>query len=362
MSALSSIITIQSLPTLLAASNPFDFVSQVFCGRYVRDRFNVLNEYSLINWSDTVDPIPKPSDKALSEIMDERALELIKQGSIAAQWSGGVDSSALVLALIRNGISKEDLVICYDHNSIQEYPKLFSWFQEQGWNLKECEDWETTLSNIDTKIITNGWCADQMFGSVFFHGAPQYYSYPIAEFIGKANLRFGNPKPEQAQPFTEIYQKYAKDWFDLNLQTAAELGWFINFTMKWSWVSRFNDLWLLFSKNRKKTKVFYDTLAFQEWSLGNFDQIKEHNIYGEDTRYYKRVLKEYCNSVFNDADFLENKGKQPSWNSGNNETMYAGQRIVIETTTGYHVHNLKKVYSSEKWQEVINQIFTSIRK
>lgn len=362
MSSISKIITIQSLPATLATNTAYDFVCQLFCSRFVRDRFNVLNQYSAIDWVDTVDPLPVASSRPIADIMDERATELIKQGSIAAQWSGGVDSSALVLALIKNGISKEDLVICYDWNSVEEYPKLFAWLQENGWNLKRCGDWYAELSTIDTDLITNGWCADQLFGSVFFHSAPKYYSYPLLDFIGKAKLKFGNPTAEQVPEFAEIYQNYAKNTFDLNLTTAAELGWFINFTMKWCWVNRFNDLWLLMSKNKDKTQVFYNTQEFQNWSYGNYENIKKYNIYGDDPSVYKRPLKEYCNSVFPDEYFLTQKGKQPSWNSKKNNSMYSKRMVCIETTTGYKVHNLEKTASAGEWNESLQQIFTSIKK
>ena len=362
MSALSKVITIQSLPATLATNTAYDFVCQLFCSRFVRDRFNVLNQYSVIDWADTVDPLPEASNKSLSDIMDERAIELISKGSIAVQWSGGVDSSSLVLSLIKNGISKEDLVICYDWNSVEEYPKLFAWFQENGWNLKKCIDWYAELSEIDTDLITNGWCADQLFGSVFFHTAPQYYNYSIVDFIGKANLKFGNPTADQIPEFAEIYQNYAKNTFGLNLTTAAELGWFINFTMKWTWVSRFNDLWLLMTKNKNKTQVFYNTQDFQNWSFGNYENINKYNIYGDDPRYYKKPLKDYCYTVFPDEYFMLNKGKQPSWNSARNHSMYVRKKIAIESTTGFEVHSLENANTPEKWDLALNQIFTSIKK
>lgn len=362
MPSLSEVITIQSLPTILATGSPYDFVAQVFCDRFVRDRFNVLNQYSSINWGSTVDAIPSGSVKSISDIMDERAVELISKGSIAAQWSGGVDSTALLLALIKNGISKEDLVICYDSNSIEEYPKLYNWLKENGWNLKECSNWYKELSTIDTNLITNGWCADQLFGSVFFYSAPEYYSYSIPDFLSKATLTYGKLTEDQITEHTEVYQKYAKNVFNLDLNIAAELGWFINFVMKWSWVSKYNDLWLLTTKNKNKTKVFYDTQDFQNWSLGNFQDIKEHNIYGEDTRFYKKPLKEYCNSIFPDERFLLEKGKQPSWNAKMNSTMYASRKIILETTAGYEVHNLEEAFKNGRQDEAINQIFTSIKK
>lgn len=363
MSSSAKIITIQSLPTKLSTNSAYDFVCQAFCNRFVRDRFNVLNEYSSINWVDTVDTLPVASSTPIADIMDARATELIKKGSIAAQWSGGVDSTALVLSLIKNGISKEDLVICYDTNSVEEYPKLFVWFQENGWNIKKCTDWYKELSTIDTDLITNGWCADQLFGSVYFHNHPECYSYSLEDFMSKGVFKDWNPSEKQIPEFAEIYKKYAKDLLGVELTTAAELGWFINFVMKWTWVSKFNDLWLLESNNKDKTQVFYNTQEFQSWSLGNYEEINKHNIYGDDSTYYKKPLKDYCNSVFPDEYYLLNKSKKPSWNSTMNRSMYKRRFICIETTEGFDVHNLKNaVTSDERWNTALEQIFTSIQK
>lgn len=358
----SKILTIQSLAIQPSIKSAYDYAALVFCSRYVRDRFNVLNQYSEVDWADKVDTVPIASDKPIEDIMDERATELIKQGSIAVQWSGGVDSTALVLSLIKNGISKEDLVICYDWNSVEEYPKLFSWFQENGWNIKRCSDWFAELSVIDTDLITNGWCADQLFGSVFFHRNPQYYDYQIADFMKQTNPNFSPLTDEQIAEFTEIYKKYAQEYFGLQLDTAAQLGWFVNFVMKWTWVSRFNALWLVQTDNKNKTQVFYDTPEFQSWSLGNYESIADHNIYGEDPQYYKRPLKEYCNSIFPDEYFLKNKTKRPSWNSANNHSMYVRRKICLETTEGFVVHNLESITVPTQWDEALQTIFTSIKK
>ena len=97
---------IQSLPCFLDdETSPFGIANILFCGRLVRDRFNVLNQYSKVNWLDTTDSIPEPVETPIADLMDQRANELIAQGSVGVQWSGGVDSTSLLLALIRNGSS-----------------------------------------------------------------------------------------------------------------------------------------------------------------------------------------------------------------------------------------------------------------
>ena len=164
-------------------TTPFGIANALFCGRVVRDRFNVLNQYSSVNWDDSVDPIPSTTTESLSNLMDMRANELIGK-SITVQWSGGVDSTSLLLALIKNGISKEDLIIKYDVNSCDEYPALYSWLKKNKYQMKSVtDDWFGALAKADTDLIVNGWCADQLFGSVFFYKCADLYSgdYPQRE-------------------------------------------------------------------------------------------------------------------------------------------------------------------------------------
>lgn len=323
-----------------SVTSPFGIGCGLFAGRLVRDRFNVLNKYSKINWVDSVDKVPEPVTVPLADLMDRRAQELIAEGSISSQWSGGVDSTALLLALIRNGIKKQDLLIYCDENSVREYPKLYEWLVEEGYSIKKPNRWRKGLSKAPTDLITNGWCADQLFGSIFFHNAPKMYYLPIAEFLKKISILDTPISEDQANQATEVFQKYAKDTFDLDLSIAAQLGWFINFTMKWTWVSTFNELFLAGLSNSHKTKVFYDTPYFQGWSLANYTSICKRNIYGKDALYYKRELKEYCNSVFPDNDFLTKKSKNPSWNAARTNAKPERGRITVKTEKGMEILNL----------------------
>lgn len=355
---------IQSLPCYLDnETSPFGIANILFCGRLVRDRFNVLNQYSKVNWLDTVDPIPEPVETPIADLMDQRANELISKGSIGVQWSGGVDSTSLLLALIRNGIAKEDLEVLYDANSCSEYPKLFTWLSEQGWNMHPVDtSWLQVLGKTDVDVITNGWCADQLFGSVFFYQMPEKYLMSLDEFLNDLKFPGIQPNQEQKKFAIEVYKKYAKDYFGIDLNVAAELGWFINFVIKWSWVKAFNDCYLIRTKNSNKTQVFYNTDYFQSWALNNYHSIKEANIYGKNAAMYKRPLKEYCQTIFKDDDFLQNKSKKPSWNASQNRTMYNKTCIVLKINNGYDVYDAPAKFPYLKAQEFINEIFTRYSK
>lgn len=129
---MSLIDVVQSIPCYYDdETSPYGIACLLFTGRLVRDRFNNLNSFSQFNWIQEKESIPIPNSTPLAELIDRRANELLGQ-SISVQWSGGVDSTTLLLALIKNGISKEDLLVYYDNNSVQEYPKLFHWLQKQA--------------------------------------------------------------------------------------------------------------------------------------------------------------------------------------------------------------------------------------
>ena len=138
---MSKLIVGQSIPMHTEiGTTPFGIACTYFSGKVVRDRFGFLNQFSSYNWTDKTDPIPQAKDHSLTDLMDARACQFLGK-SVAVQWSGGVDSTAILLALIKNGISKEDLVILYDTNSIDEYPKLYKWLEEQKYNLKLVTNW-----------------------------------------------------------------------------------------------------------------------------------------------------------------------------------------------------------------------------
>lgn len=355
---------VQSIPCYMDdEASPLGLANILFCGRLVRDRFNVLNQYSNYNWTDTVDKVVEPSSTPIADLMDQRAVELIKQGSIATQWSGGVDSTSLLLALIKNGISKEDLEILYDANSVQEYPKLYEWLKNQGYNLHLVEkSWYRELKNVDTDLITNGWCADQLFGSIYFHEDPGSYFLDIREFLKGTTFPQVQPTDEQIDKAVAVYKDHAKNTFGLDLKIAAQLGWFINYTCKWTWVSTFNELYLVDTKNALKTKPFFDTEYFQAFAIGNYENISRANMYAADASEYKKPLKQYCNSIFEDEDYLLNKTKNPSWNSSSDRTIRTDFRIVAKTTTGYEKFSAPQGFPPLMYKDALEGIFTRYKK
>ena len=353
----------QSIPMAYETSNtPFGIACTYFAGKVVRDRFGYLNQFSDFNWTDHIDNIPNAVQHSLFDLMDQRANEF-RNKSITVQWSGGVDSTALLLSLIKNGINKEDFVVFYDTNSMEEYPKLYNWLVDQKYNMKQVKNWKKALIKTDTDVITNGWCADQLFGSIFFHQCPGKYFLSLPELMRSTEVLSGALTEEEISFATETFQKYGKKLFNIDINIAGELGWFINFIMKWTWVSTYNELYLVGTKNQFKTEVFYNTPYFQEWSVNNFNNIKEYNIYGKDPFRYKRPLKEYIVDVFKDEEYLVNKTKRPSWNSALSRTKqsFTGT-TVLKTESDYRILALPTISIPNAPGITWNTLFTKFKK
>lgn len=339
-------------------NNPFNVACTLFAGRLVRDRFSSLHQYSTYNWIDAKDPVPEIVTTPIAELIDQRAQDFVNH-SVTVQWSGGVDSTTILLALIKNGIHKDDLQICYDIATLSEYPKLYLWLKDNHYNLKQVDKWRKYLGHVDTDLITNGWCADQLFGSIFFHDLPGQYFTPIKEFLFDFSYPFGKLSEQEAEEYAHIYKESAKEGLGIDLNIAAELGWYINFSLKWTWVSTFNTLFLLNTPNMFKTKCFFNTPYFQGWSLGNFNNIATNNIYGKKARFYKKELKEYCYTVFPDGDYLNNKTKFPSWNSALSNAK-DNIRIAVKDNEGYSAITFNA--QQGEFTDMIARFFTKYKK
>ena len=85
--------------------DPLSIVTRIFRGHFVRDRFNLLNKYSPFCVSERADEIPTPFAEKVpfADLMDVRAQEIIaNKERIAVSWSGGVDSTGIVTAILKN--------------------------------------------------------------------------------------------------------------------------------------------------------------------------------------------------------------------------------------------------------------------
>lgn len=317
----SKVLAAQVLPLYDNDLDPLSVISRVFCGTFVRDRFGVLNKYSPYRVSGQTDEIPTPFDQPVpfSDLMDKAAVDLIQRangGDIVVCWSGGIDSTGVVVALLKHLTDKSRLKILCSPSALEEYPLFYDEFLvKQGINVKVTNAIVETLDTIECGVITSGWCSDQLFGSDTHLRIPFAYHMPWIEGVAElyASRTNGRVKLSTASLgiLESVYQDYANK-LGVTLNQYCEFAWLFNFGCKFSFVKETMRLKMPESVNRDKCIPFYSGFDFQRWSVGNFENIKANNGY-TDPEYLKPPIKQYIVEYTNDVDYRNKKGKRNSY-------------------------------------------------
>lgn len=300
--------------------DPVTLISKLFIPVALRDRFNVLNKYSPIRWVETVDEIPDASKSIYSfeEIMDIKAKEIIALNrNITLVWSGGVDSTALVVAILRNLDPKEYSRICIygTYYSIKEYHWFYDFLVKLGIRVRITDLLTEEIEDEDGSILLSGWCADQLFGSDIHLRDKSLYNVPWLEGISKhwelvTKTKLNN---KTLNIIDEIYQSYANNILNIKLDKFCQFAWMFNFCFKWSAIE--DQQRHIFAKsitNLDDCLGFFDDIRFQHWSRANYDNLVSYNPL-ERPHNYKRDLKQYILNYTKDQEYFNTKSKENSW-------------------------------------------------
>lgn len=298
--------------------DPLSSINRLFCGWVVRDRFGVLNAHSPYRLSDKADAIPVKFDAymPLSVILDSVAKKIIaNKERITVSWSGGVDSTAVIVALLRN--LKDDersrLTVVCTTSSCEEAPNFYLMMRDMGLNVIVTEDLMGALRVVEADAITSGWCADQLFGSDIHLSHPGCYgmNWLDALSIIWQRSRGSMLGVSSLSALEDIYQGYANH-LGLKLEKFCEFAWLFNFGCKFSYIQNVIKSQLAGHKNQGKSIGFFDDELFQRWSITNFENIRSVDIY-QRSQYYKHSLKLYIYEFTNDEEYYRKKTKKNSW-------------------------------------------------
>lgn len=323
-----------------AMSDPLSVVNRLFCGWVVRDRFGFLNHYLPFRISSERDEIPKADDSlTLAEICDAKAQEIIAMNCpVTVAWSGGVDSTSIVSALLKNGLDKTLLTIVHAPSSKQEYPWFYRHLQESGISLVETDAIGQAFDKTADGVILTGWCADQLFGSNIHLRNLDLYNMPWIDGLKQAmterNIRLSDKSYEVLEGVWGGYAQYV----GVEMEQFCEFAWLYNFGCKWSYVSQDSKLAVVKDSTRERIINFFEDSRFQSWSMANYPSLREVNV-NRIKKFYKRPLKQYIYGYTNNPDYLNKKGKVNSWALVNDTTDY--KVISVLDTDGYHTFRVK---------------------
>ena len=311
----------------------------VFALTDLRARLGTFND----PWSSEKNPLfaPPPFEiipDRLSDLIDQRAIELNSlaksQGRrILIMWSGGIDSTVVLAAFIKN-LPPADLAnisVLLTLNSISENPEFY---QTQIAGKIHCMpylDYVVSEENIKKYMVLHGDPADCLFGpsvAMYSDLIPEgNHLKPfkdnvslIANSIEKKSLR--TIKRLRVEGFGRWYAKKVTD----NLLEVAPPG--VETISDWWWWHYYNLKWefsILRYVLRRKTDgfetqplsphaiesivkdTFFNTDKFQQWSYSNL-----RNHIGKDLSTHKLQAKQYIYELDRNQMYFDYKTKMES--------------------------------------------------
>lgn len=270
-------------------------LSNMFMGKAVYDRTNTLNNvFEVYNNS----PIPLNINKkhTFTNICDKTATGFISLNKVInILWSGGIDSTIILISLLKNKISKDQLVILCSENTIYEYPVMYYKLLKDGYNIKimNYDYYNTPIKN--NEIYLNGELGDQIFGAealTRFSTKHLISSYKTRYFYDNPNSDFYKLEP--------ILNRF-------NVNNIMEFYMTCSFVFAWYGTKR-RRFYNYYKNNilidETQNISFFDNEDFQIWSLNSsFDEkFKDYKI-------YKYAGKRYIFDYNKDEDYFFNKKK-----------------------------------------------------
>lgn len=265
------------------------------------------------SWCKVLYNIPKITHSIpFEDICLNRALSLINENKpISLFWSGGVDSTTALCALLKAEVRKDQLTIFYNDLSVIEYPKMYVDVVKK-YNSKKVKNYFDDVPK-DSLIVT-GECGDQIFGSQFIPskneviGGKIFTTKGITRRLSDLNkdvseLEIVNDKNTPK----EFYEFISKAPF--KLKTKYDLFWWIDFVFRWQHmnlriaISSDKDEYSNFLMN---TRAFFNYDKFQIWSM---DEYNHREVKQTHSDIIKKPAKDFIRSVFNDDAYYHQKPK-----------------------------------------------------
>ncbi len=262
-----------------------------------------------------------PGPASFAERCDARAEALLTRAiasdrRIELLWSGGIDSSSALVALLRAAErhdALERLRVVLTEGSKAEFPSLFEGLITPRLAWRQFEP--PLYQELDPGCITvTGEHGDQLFGSDKL-AEPMAEGYAFAPWGDTLPRLIASRLPNEREP--EALIRYLEPQLakaPRPLVSLWDLLWWLNYSLKWQYVA----LRLLCNASAEGVSPFrlegnlvnfFSTPAFQAWALHPHEMKVR-----ADWASYKYPAKAYIHAYHADAVYQEQKLKEPSLN------------------------------------------------
>jgi hypothetical protein len=283
--------------------------------------------------SEVTIPENTQTTKTYATIMDETAQSYADLNPIIL-WSGGVDSTAIIAAFVKNNIN---FSVTLDTNTQAEAPVMYDYVQANfnclhfnTYTFNQAEPFSFLKEKIINRVLVTGDCNDQIFpilqhhlaiGKKFFklhvenvdtEAINSFYKLPVEDnikympsrdyFVLNHSRIHGCAVAESGALYDSVIAPKLSQ-FPIATEYAYQLVSYFRFIFKYQMHLDKQDNWNTTNNLNNTFKAFYNTDDFQRWSITNF----ENNYETQSTTYLtmKSTVKQYSYDVFGINEILE---------------------------------------------------------
>lgn len=237
--------------------------------------------------------IKKQFNLDLDQICVNRAKELADtKKHIYIMYSGGIDSTLIVVSFLMANINPEQITIVCNQESIKESPNFYKKIIRGKFAIMASESMMQKMkSTIIDGLLISGEQGDlifgQDFGSTMFsrYGKEYLESFPSRNLITKFFLDNG------------MSEKAANCWYDIfmgstnlsprPIDTVYDFSWWAGFNWRWQWALEKVKMRSFYDQ---EIKTFFSSEDFQQWSIHH----QQHISTICDFKYaYKKIIFDY---------------------------------------------------------------------
>lgn len=307
------------------------------------DRFGIIDFANPYNVGSNFDELPtfNTNDMCLQSIILDQAKQYIDNyNNIAVAWSGGVDSTGILAALLTHQIDPKRIHVIYTSKSIDEYPNFYNHLINIGCRLTNNDQSVSNpipvFESLEDDVILFGWGADQLY-----HYYKIYDQRTDSNKDWKIVLRDKYPHRFNKHIDNDIaLLEYYQQQLNWKCNTFFELSLLSNLCFKYTGLKDWFQSLCNDDKTRNKVSHFYMGPRFLNWGYCNRGKttwyFNQNNPY-----YYKPEIKQLIYSYNHDDHYLKYKNKVPSWGKQYDKQPFKSFEVMYHDIEGYHKESIK---------------------
>ena len=271
---------------------------------FLVDRTQSIPHFLDIDYSYSPIPVNPNFNLELNTIVKNRCHELLSTGKqINVAWSGGIDSTFVLLALHYYANDTDQVKVYATYNSIIESGDLFDRFikNRMPYSIKLNTTASNNFTNSDCIYVT-GAMSNQLFTQSLLPSKRDYIlEFKDGYFVENTlDSFYKDVLTDSCLEFLE--PSIVK--IPRKIYTIQDLRWIMNFNFSWYNVLT-NTLVGLDKDTANRVHAFFNTEDFQLWAIYNNDVATKTGDYSDERWQLREAITEYTG----DSYYSNNKKK-----------------------------------------------------